>query len=95
MMIFSGIYMWLTHNYAALLSWVLFTTSVLFITFLFGSKKNNRLAIITAPAYVFLYTAITLAEIYAMFASIKLLLQNREVKWQTWSRKGIENAVPE
>jgi hypothetical protein len=84
--------MFATNNFAALISWSLLTCLILFIGYTFGSSKNNKKVLLISPLYVFLYFVVNIAEMYAIFGSIKLLIQNKNVEWQRWQRLGVENA---
>lgn len=89
---FGLYYMYHTSNYAAMVSWAILTSFILFIGYIFGSEKNNKKALLLSPLYVFLYFAVNIAEMYAIFGSIKLLLKKQNVAWQNWQRIGVENA---
>jgi cellulose synthase/poly-beta-1,6-N-acetylglucosamine synthase-like glycosyltransferase len=90
--LFGLYYMFATNNFAALISWSLLTCLILFIGYTFGSSKNNKKVLLISPLYVFLYFVVNIAEMYAIFGSIKLLIQNKNVEWQRWQRLGVENA---
>lgn len=90
--LFGLYYMVYTSNYASLVSWALLTTVILCIGYYFGSEKNNKKVLLISPLYVFLYFVINIAEMYAIFGSIRLLVQKKNIVWQSWQRLGIENA---
>ena len=80
-----------TGNYEPVLIWVIFTGFIYVYTFLFGSKKNSKIAFIFIPFYFFLSYILTFVEVYAMYSSLKLLLKKQDLVWQTWQRKGLNN----
>jgi cellulose synthase/poly-beta-1,6-N-acetylglucosamine synthase-like glycosyltransferase len=89
---FFGVYYLLTTgNYLPILIWIAFTGFIYVFTFLFGSKKNSKLAFVFLPTYFFLSYVLTFVEVYAMYSSIRLLLKREDVVWQNWQRKGLQN----
>jgi cellulose synthase/poly-beta-1,6-N-acetylglucosamine synthase-like glycosyltransferase len=87
--IFGIYYLYTTHDFSALIIWILFTGVINTLAFVFGSSKNNRIAYVFLPIYFLLSYVLTIIEIYAMYMSIKLLISKKDVTWQKWSRKGI------
>jgi cellulose synthase/poly-beta-1,6-N-acetylglucosamine synthase-like glycosyltransferase len=88
---FGLYYMWTTGSLKPIVLWIAFTGFIYIYTFLFGSKKNSIKALTFTPMYFFLSYILTFVEVYAMYASIKLLLSKQDVVWQKWQRKGLEN----
>lgn len=87
--IFGVYYLYATHDFRALVLWMLFTTSINVITFIFGSRKNSKLAFLFIPFYFLLSYILTVIEIYAMYESVRLIIVKKDVVWQKWDRKGI------
>lgn len=85
-----GIYFLIkTGNFYPLLTWTVFTGTIYLITFLFGSKKNSKKALLLMPTYFLLSYILTFVEVYAVYKSINLFLAKKDVSWQSWKRKGI------
>ena len=59
------------------------------IAFIFGSRQNSKSALVFVPVYFLLSYVLTIIEVYAMYASIKLIFQKKDVTWQSWNRRGI------
>ena len=89
--IFGFYYVITSGNLKPVIIWILFTGFIYIYTFLFGSKKNSRVALIFTPLYFFLSYILTFVEIYAMYTSIKMLFKKQNVVWQTWERRGFGN----
>lgn len=87
--VFGIYYLYTTHDFKALILWILFTGLVNTSAFVFGSSKNNRIAYVFLPIYFLLSYVLTVIEIYAMYMSVKLLLSKKDVTWQKWNRKGV------
>jgi cellulose synthase/poly-beta-1,6-N-acetylglucosamine synthase-like glycosyltransferase len=86
---FGIYYLYKTHDFRALILWVIFTGLVNASAFVFSSSKNSRTSIAFLPLYFLLSYVLTFIEIYAMYMSIKLLISKKDVKWQKWDRKGV------
>lgn len=82
-------YLYRTANFYPLLVWVMFTGVIYVIAFVFGSKKNSKIAFTFLPLYFVFSYVLTFVEVLAMYKSLKLLLSRRDVVWQKWDRKGI------
>lgn len=93
LMVFGGFYLYKTHNLTGFLFWIVFTGFINTIAFLFGSKKNSKVAFAFIPIYFLLSYVLTFIEVYAMYSSIKLLLYKKDITWQTWNRKGITESL--
>jgi cellulose synthase/poly-beta-1,6-N-acetylglucosamine synthase-like glycosyltransferase len=87
--IFGAYYLYETHNATGFFLWIAFTGIINVIAFVFGSKKNSKIAFAFIPLYFLLSYVLTFIEVFAMYNSIKLLLVRKDVTWQTWNRKGI------
>ena len=83
------IYLVSTQNFFGLILWIIFTGLMHGMAFMFGVNRNSKKAFLVLPIYFLLSYVIIFIEIYAMYASIKLFLQKKDIKWQTWDRKGI------
>jgi len=69
----------------------IFFTSVIFLCYIFGSKKNNWRSFVAIPLFYILSIILIFVEIYAILGSIKLYLEGENITWQTWNRKGVSN----
>lgn len=87
--IFGFFYLYTTHDFRSLIFWIFFTGLMNTVAFLFGSEKNSKKALTFLPIYFLLSYVVTFIEIYAMYASLRLILMKKDVKWQSWNRKGI------
>lgn len=89
--VFGFYYVATTGRLKPIFLWIIFTGAIYIYTFLFGSKKNSKKALIFTPAYFFLSYVLTYVEVYAMYTSVKMILKKEEIVWQTWQRRGLEN----
>jgi len=89
--LFGVYYVITTGNYRPILLWIIFTGFIYIFTFLFGSKKNSKIAFVFLPSYFILSYLLTFVEVYAMYSSLKLLFKRQDVVWQTWQRRGLKN----
>ncbi|OGM31626.1 hypothetical protein A2803_00510 [Candidatus Woesebacteria bacterium RIFCSPHIGHO2_01_FULL_44_21] len=87
--VFGVYYLYRTHDFRALILWILFTGLINASAFVFGSSKNSRTAFVFLPLYFLLSYVLTFIEVYAMYMSIKLLISKKDVTWQRWNRKGV------
>ena len=87
--LFGIIYLFSTQNHFGLIFWIIFTGLMHGMAFIFGVNRNSKKAFLVLPIYFLLSYIIIFIEIYAMYASIKLFFQKKDIKWQTWKRKGI------
>ncbi len=74
-----------------LLGWIFFITSNIMISYLFGSKLNSWKSFLLIPIFYIVAYLLILAETYALISSIHLYLNNSDITWQKWNRKGVEN----
>jgi len=72
-------------------AWIFFFTSVIFLCYIFGSKKNNWRSFVAIPLFYILSIILIFVEIYAILGSMKLYLKGENIIWQTWNRKGVSN----
>lgn len=87
--LFGIYYLYRTHDFRSLVVWILFTGAINAFAFLFGSKKNSKVAFGLLPLYFLLSYVLTAIEVYAMYMSLKLLLFKEDVIWQKWNRRGV------
>lgn len=87
--LFGVYYIYTTHDFRALILWILFTGGINAFAFLFGSRKNSKVAFAFLPLYFLLSYVLTAIEVYAMYMSLKLLFSKKDVTWQKWNRKGV------
>jgi len=87
--IFGIYYIYQTHDFRALIIWIIFTGLINTSAFLFGSGKNSKVAFAFLPLYFLLSYVLTFIEVYAMYSSLKLLLFKKDITWQRWNRKGV------
>lgn len=73
------------------ISWIIFFSFVVLLSYLFGSKRNALQSILLIPVFYFLAFILVFTEIYAMLKSISLLVKGRDIVWKRWERKGVEN----
>lgn len=88
---FGVYYLLTTGNYKPVVIWMIFTGLIYVFTFVFGSKKNSKIAFAFLPSYFFLSYILTFVEVYAMYKSLRLFLKKQDVVWQNWHRKGVSN----
>lgn len=79
------------NSYEYWLGWVIFFSSSILLSYIFGSKKNDNKSLPLIPFFYFASYLLVATEIYAIVNSIKLYIQKNEVTWQRWNRKGVEN----
>lgn len=89
--IFGVYYLYTTQNFDPLIFWILFTGIIYFYTFLFGSKENSKVALVFVPVYFFLSYILTFIEVISMYKSVIMLFRGKDVVWQAWSRRGLNN----
>ena len=89
--LFGLYYVATTGNLKPIFLWIIFTGTIYIYTFLFGSKKNSKKALLFTPTYFLLSYILTFVEVYAMYTSVKMLLKKQDVVWQNWQRRGLEN----
>lgn len=82
-------YLLSSGNHLGLFFWIIFTGLMHGMAFIFGVNRNSKKAILILPFYFLLSYVIIFIEIYAMYVSIRLIFQKKDIKWQTWKRKGI------
>jgi cellulose synthase/poly-beta-1,6-N-acetylglucosamine synthase-like glycosyltransferase len=79
----------LDYNYW--IGWIIFFTSSIVFSYLFGSKKNNISSFLLIPTFYLASYLLIFTEIYAIINSVILYLKGAEITWQKWDRKGVEN----
>lgn len=80
-----------SQNWLLFFSWLVYITILISMAFFFGSKENNFKTLWLIPLFPFLSMLLTIAELRALLGSMKLYLQNQDVVWQSWNRKGVGN----
>jgi len=78
-------------NFNYWFAWMFFFSTVIFLCYLFGSKKNSWKSFVAIPFFYLLSLALIFVEIYAIIGSIRLYIEHQNITWQSWNRKGVTN----
>lgn len=78
-------------NFSYSLVWLLFYCSTIYILYFFRTDKNNWKDALFIPFFLPFVYVLIISEIYALYNSIILMIKNKDIIWQSWQRKGIEN----
>ncbi|PIR80189.1 MAG: hypothetical protein COU25_01475 [Candidatus Levybacteria bacterium CG10_big_fil_rev_8_21_14_0_10_35_13] len=89
LIIFVSVYLLLSHDFLMLVVWFIFMILMYSIALIFGSNNKRLNSLVILPFYFWLSYLIIFIEIYAMYASLKLIITKKEISWQNWRRKGL------
>ena len=85
------VYSIITSEFLSLGVGVLFILLVYIFTALFSNERPRPLLILSFPFTWTLFYFLDWIEFIALWKSIKMIRQGREVEWQQWKRQGISN----